>query len=131
MRGLILVVMLAGVARAGDFAQPVIDGVTSTDTVRGIDISSAPATDIIISTAPLYRQACVQNLDTSAFLVCSENVNVSTQTASNLVGVIVPPAATASQPQTPLCFSVVPGQRWYCETSSVTGTTRAVISRGR
>lgn len=108
-----------------------IDGVSSTDTVRGVDISSQTATDIIISTNPLYRQACVQNLDTSAFLACGDSVSVSTITTNILIGVVVPPASAVTTPATPLCFSVPAGNHWYCRTSSTTGTTRAVIQRGR
>ena len=108
-----------------------IDSVSSTDTVRGVDISSHTAFDIIVSTLPLYRQACVQNLDTSAFLACSDSLNVSTLTANGAIGVVLPAAPTATTPATPTCFSVVAGNRWYCRTSSVTGTTRAVIIRGR
>lgn len=108
-----------------------IDSVSSTMTIRGIDISSAPTTSVIISTSPLYRQLCVQNFDTSAFVACSENVNVSTLTANNLIGVIIAPAASTSSPAAPTCVGVPAGSNFYCRTSSVTGTTRAGISRGR
>lgn len=108
-----------------------IDSVSSTDTIRGIDISSAPTTSVIISTSALYRQVCVQNFDTTSFLACSENVNVSSQTAQNHVGTIIPAAPTATTPATPTCFSVSAGTNFYCRTSSVTGSTRAGIGRGR
>lgn len=125
----ILLGMTAG-ARA-ESVMATMDTVSSTVAVRGIDISSAPTTNVIIDENRQYRQVCVQNLDTSSFLACGENVNVSTLTASNLMGVVVPPAATASTPQAPSCFSVVAGSLFYCRTSSVSGTTRAVIVRGR
>lgn len=118
-------------AQALEAVTVTIDSVSSTMTIRGIDISSAPATSIVISTAMLYRQVCVQNFDTTAFLACSENVNVSTQTAQNHVGTIIAPAAAATSPSTPVCFSVSAGTNFYCRTSSVTGTTRAGIARGR
>ena len=131
MRVLILLLALSGSASALENAVVTIDSVSSTSTVRGIDISSAPATSVIISLTMLYRQVCVQNFDTVAFLACSENVNVSTQTAQNHVGTIIAPASAASSPATPTCFSVSAGTNWYCRTSSVTGTTRAGIARGR
>lgn len=128
---LLAVLMLPGAAHALENVTPTIDSVSSTETVRGIDISSAPATDIVLSTAVLYRQVCVQNLDTSNFLACSDNVNVSTQTSSNGVGTLIAPAPLATAPATPMCFSIVAGTKYYCRTSSVTGTTRAGITRGR
>lgn len=135
MRGLSFVFVFILACVRGSFAlEPVtvtIDGVSSTDTVRGISITTQTATDVIISTNPLYRQVCVQNFDTSAFLACSDSVNVSTQTALNTVGTIVAPAATATQPSTPMCFSVPAGNRWYCLSSSTSGSTRAGITRGR
>lgn len=131
MRGLILLLTLAGSAHALEPITVTMDSVSSTNTIRGIDIASATATSVIISTSILYRQACVQNFDTSAFLACSENPNVSTMTASNIVGTIIAPAASASAPASPLCFSVPAGTNFYCRTSSITGTTRAGIGRGR
>ncbi len=131
MRGLALVLMLTGAAHALEPVTVTIDGVSSTNTVSGVDISSQTTFDIIVSTSSLYREACVQNLDTSAFLACGDNVNVSTVSTSGLIGIIIPAAPTATTPATPLCFSVPAGNHWYCRTSSVTGTTRAVIQRGR
>lgn len=134
MTRFILAVALLVMAARAHALEPVtvtVDSVSSTDTVRGVDISSQTAFDIIISTAFLYRQACVQNLDTSAFLACGDNVNVSTISTSNQIGVIIPPAPTIATAATPLCFSVSAGTHWYCRTSSVTGSTRAVIQRGR
>lgn len=118
-------------AQALEPATVTIDSVSSTNTIRGIDISSQTATSVIISTRTLYRQVCVQNFDTTAFLACSEDVNVSTQTAQNHVGTLIAPAPTASTPSTPTCFAVSAGTDFYCRTSSVTGTTRAGIGRGR
>ena len=108
-----------------------IDSVGSTTTTRGVDISSQTTFSIIISTSFLFRQACVQNVDTSAFLACSENANVSTTTTNNAIGTIIPAAPTATTPASPQCFSVVAGHHYYCRTSSVTGSTRAIITRGR
>lgn len=118
-------------ASALETVTPTIDSVSSTMTIRGVDISSAPAFSIIISTSFLYRQACVQNFDTSAFLACSESVIVSTQTSQNSVGTIIAPAGSATTPAAPTCFAVVAGNHFYCRTSSVTGTTRAGVTRGR
>ncbi len=133
MRGLIfaVAVMLSGAAHALEPATVTIDSVSSTETIRGISIATQTATSVIISTASLYRQVCVQNFETSAFLSCSENPSVSTQTASNFVGTIIAPANTASTPATPLCFSVSAGTNFYCLSSSVSASTRAGITRGR
>ncbi len=133
MRGLVfaVAVILAGSAHALETVTPTIDSVSSTITISGISITTQTATDVVISTFPLYRQVCVQNFDTSAFLACSENVSVSTLTANALAGTIIAPAATATQPATPTCFAVVAGKRFYCLSSSVTASTRAGITRGR
>ena len=134
MTRFIFVAAMALLATGAQALEPVsvtIDSVGSTTTTRGVDISSQTAFDIIISTSFLYRQACVQNFDTSAFLACSENVNVSTITSNNAIGTIIPVAPTATTPASPTCFSVVAGNHYYCRTSSVTGTTRAGITRGR
>ena len=130
----ILAVALAGlfgVASAGDFAEPVIIGVTSTMTVTGISISSSVPTDVVISTNPLYRQVCVQNLDWGAFIACGESVNVSTLTANSLMGVYLTTATAASLGQTPPCFEVVPGKRFYCESGNKTAPSPAVLIRKR
>ena len=133
-RFLLAVAVLLASAVGASALEPVtvtIDSVSSTNTIRGIDISSAPATSVIISTGMGYRQVCIQNFDTSAFLACSENVNVSTQTAQDLVGTIIAPATAANTPASPLCFSVSAYTNFYCRTSSTTGTTRAGVARGR
>ena len=129
----ILAVALAGlfgVARAGDFAEPVIIGVTSTITVTGIAISSSVPTDVVISTNPLYRQVCVQNLDTSNYIACGETVSVSTQPASAFAGVQIAKGA-AAVPIAPYCFELVPGKRFYCASGSTSASTNAVIIRKR
>ncbi len=118
-------------AKALEPATVTIDSVSSTMTITGISIASATATSVIVSTFPLYRQVCVQNFDTTSFLACSENVNVSTQTAQAAVGTILAPAGSATTPSAPTCFSVVAGNHFYCRTSSTSGTTRAGITRGR
>ena len=133
MRGLIFVVsvLLASAAQALDFAQPVLFGVTSTMTVSAMSISNVTPTDVIVSTAPLYRQVCVQNLDTTAFLACGESISVSTQSASSLMGVYLTTATAVSYAVPSDCFEVVPGKRFYCLSASATGTSRAVIIRKR
>ena len=133
MRGLIFaVLMLSGLAaHSGDFAQPMIIGVTSTVTVQGITISSSPATDVVISTMALYRQVCVQNLDTSAFIACGDTVNVSTIQASGLMGVYLTTATATSLATYPPCFELVPGKRFWCASAESNATSRAVIIRKR
>ncbi len=108
-----------------------IGSVQSTSTIRGLSIDTAAATSVVISLAPLYRQVCVQNLDLVASLACGDNVSVSTLTASNLMGVVVPPAASTTTAASPMCFEVVAGRHFYCRSASVTAPTRAVIIRKR
>lgn len=105
--------------------------ISSTRTTVGMDISSAPATNIIVSTTAVWRQACVQNLDITAFLACGENILVSTLTSHALAGTFISPATSSTTFATPTCFSVLTGSPFYCRSSSVTGTTRASVSRGR
>ena len=132
MRGLIfaVAVMLAGVAHA-DNAVTSIMGVTSTMTVSGISIATQTATSVVISTAPLYRQVCVQNLDWSNFIACGENPSVSTLTASGLMGVYLTTATAASLANPPPCFEVVPGKNFYCLSASHSAPSPAVIIRKR
>ncbi len=133
-RFILAVALMLGAAAGASALEPVnvtIDGVGSTDTVRGISIATQTPTNVIISTGPLYRQVCVQNFDTSAFLACGDSVLLSTQTALNNVGTLIAPAATATQPATPTCFGVPAGNPWYCLSSSVSAATRAGITRGR
>ena len=134
MTRLILLAVLFLSAVGAQALEPVtvtIDSVSSTNTIRGIDISSAPATSVVISTGMLYRQVCIQNFSATSYLACSENVNVSTLTAQNHVGTILGVAASTSAPSFPTCFSISAGTNFYCRTSSVTGSTRAGIARGR
>ena len=132
MRGLIfaVAVMLAGVAHAGDFSEPVIFGVTSTITISGVSIATQTATDVVISTNLLYRQVCVQNLDTNAYIACGDTVNVSTTAANALAGVQIAKAPAAG-PAIPFCFELVPGKRFWCESASVTAASPASIIRKR
>lgn len=134
MRGLIfsVFVLLAGTAGAIDFAQPVIYGVTSTVTVSAINISSGAgnATSVLVSTGPLYRQVCVQNLDYASFLSCGDSVNVSTVQASNLFGIFVATASATTLSVYPPCFEVVPGKDFFCR-SAASNPSRAVVIRKR
>ena len=128
----VVAVMLAAIgAHALEPVMVTIDGVSSTDTVRGVDISSQTAFDIIVATAPLYREACVQNLSTSGYLACGDSASVSTITSNNLIGIIIPASPAITTPASPTCFSVPAGNHWYCLGSWVLGTMRAVIQRGR
>lgn len=107
-----------------------IHSVQSTSTIQGIAISSSTGTDVIISTGPLYRQICVQNLDNAAYLACSETVSVSTAASNALAGIVVSTAPTSGQ-NVPSCFEVVAGNAFYCRTSNTAGSSRAVIHRKR
>lgn len=133
-RFLLAVAVLLASAVGAAALEPVtvtIDSVSSTNTIRGISISSATPTSVVISTSIGYRQVCIQNFDTTAFLACSELPTVSTQTAQDHVGTIIAPAPAANSPASPLCFSVSAYTNFYCRTSSVSGTTRAGVARGR
>ncbi len=135
MRGLIFAVaaLFAAVtahAGSGDYAVPSIQAVTSTMTVATISIATQTATDVVQSTGPLYRQVCVQNQDSGAFLACGETVSVSTIVANSLFGVFLA-TNTATLPASPFCFEVVPGSRFFCKSGSVSAASRAVIIRKR
>ncbi len=109
-----------------------IDTVSSTNTFSGIDISSSVPTSVVVSTSPLYRQVCVQNISTSVYLACGERVNVSTITTSSRIGVILPAATAITTPYAPTCFSISAGTDFYClHDAALLGTSRAVIIRGR
>lgn len=105
--------------------------VKSSETVRGIDISSQTPTSIVIDTTQMFRQVCVQNLETITSLACGENPAVSTITTSNLIGIIVPPATSTSTVPSPTCFAIVPGRNFYCLGSKNTASSRAVVMRAR
>ncbi len=123
-------VTFGGATRSPEAATK-ITVVRSSNTTSGITISSASATSVIVDTTQMFSQVCVQNFDTSAFLACSENASVSTQTANALIGTVLAPAASVTAPAMPACFGVIPGYNFYCRTSSVSGTTRAGITRVR
>lgn len=108
----------------------IIESVQSTATISGIAIASAPATSVIVSTPMLYRQVCVQNLDFGNFLSCGESVSVSTISTSAQAGVVIS-TRVAGAGMDPQCFPVVAGNQFYCRSSSVTGSSRAVIIRKR
>ncbi len=133
MRGFLMavaVLLAAATAHSGDFAEPVIIGVTSTMTVSGIAISTFTGTDVVVSTSALYRQVCVQNLDTSNYIACGDTVSVSTQPANALAGVQIAKGA-AAVPVAPACFELVPGHRFWCASGSTSAATNAVIIRKR
>lgn len=133
MRGLIfaVAVLLAAVSAHADNAVPSIMGVTSTMTVSAISIATQTATSVVVSTGPLYRQVCVQNLDSSAFITCGENVNVSTISANELMGVYLTTATATTLGNQPPCFEVVPGKDFFCHSGSVSAASRAIITRKR
>lgn len=106
-----------------------IESVYSTSTIATVTIASVTTTDIVISTVPLYRQVCVQNLSQTSYLACSENVNVSSTPTDALFGVEV---SSGGVPLAPICLPVVAGQRFYCRSSGTTQAAhRAAIHRKR
>lgn len=132
MTKLLFAAALLAAVRAGavEPATVTIEGVSSTDTIRGLSISSEPATSVIISTNMGYRQVCVQNIDGGSYLACGDSINVSTLAASNAVGVWIS-TFVATQANPPVCFGVPAFKDWFCRTSNVAGSTRAVIQRKR
>lgn len=131
---------LSAFAQANSQVRPqavtsVIGSASSSFTVTGLSISSAPATSIVVDTAQQYKQVCAQNLDTTSALYCGETINVSSYTttagALALHGVVVPPATSATAPSSPVCFAIVAGTNFYCRTGKVTAATNAVIIRAR
>lgn len=139
MKNLILAFcVLAGAgaaARAEIYNLPLtstLETAGSSTPFRGADISSAPATDVTFgANDPGWKNLCIQNLDTSKFLACGPDLEVSTQTASNQVGVLIRPMPSSTQPDPPTCFAIVARAPFYCRSSSVTGTTRAGVHRFR
>lgn len=132
LAGLALVILAGSFSFALEPVTVTIDSVSSSMTVRGIDISSSVPTSVIVSTTPLFRQVCVQNISTSTWLACGDNVKVSTITTGDGIGVVIPAAPTITTPYTPTCFSVVAGNHYYClHSADLNGTSRAVIIRGR
>ena len=136
MRPLILAVSVILASAVGASAlEPVtvtIDSVSSTMTIRGIDISSGTTpTNVVISLTMLYRQVCVQNLDATSHIACSESTLVSVTASSDNAGAVIAPASAAGSPSAPTCFSIPAGTAFYCKSSSAAGSTRAVIARGR
>jgi hypothetical protein len=134
-RFILALALVAGVSVFSSALEPVtatIDTVSSTMTTAGIDISSHTPTSVIVSTRPLYRQVCVQNISTSVWLSCGENVAVSTFTTSDLIGTIIPAATSVSAPDMPVCFAVPAGNHFYCiHDGALRGPSRAVVTRGR
>ena len=127
---LFLMLMTVGVSAMENNSVVTINSVQSTSTISGIAIASAPATSVVISTSMLYRQVCVQNLDWGNFLSCSESVSVSTISTSAQAGVVIS-TRVAGSGMDPQCFEVVAGHQFYCRSSSITGSSRAVIIRKR
>lgn len=103
----------------------------SSITVSGLDISSQTTTSILGGLNSGWKQACVQNLDTSNALYCGDNVAVSSITTNVLIGVIIAPALNATSPAQPTCFNVVENLDFFCRTGNVSGTSRAVIAKAR
>lgn len=127
---LLLLLAIPAAATPLEMVSPSIESVGSTNTVMGITIASSPVTSVIISTAALYRQVCVQNLDQSGYLACGETINVSTMSSSAFAGVIITTASTTNIVP-PYCFTVPPGTNFYCGSSRVNTTSRAIIMRKR
>jgi hypothetical protein len=99
--------------------------------VVGIDISSAPATSIVLGPNNGWQNVCLQNLDLTNALYCGDSVSVSSITTNALIGTIIPPAVDATHPAQPTCFALVAGADFFCRTGSTSGTTRAGVAKSR
>ena len=127
MRGLALfgfLLLAPRVICAQENASPVVETLSSTQTCRGISISSNPATSVIISTNTLYRYVSVQNNDASLNFWCGDNSNVSVSSNTASTGMKVVPGAT-------VFFAIVPGKNWWCRNDSATSFLWASVCRGR
>lgn len=109
--------------------QGVTGTILSTSTFMGLTVSSNPATEIVISTAALYRQVCVQNQDNAHFVACGDSVNVSSTLAAS--GGVWITTFTAAVPNAPVCFPIPQGKSFYCRSSSVTGGSPITTIRSR
>lgn len=96
----------------------------------GVDISSSAPTTIVNVTEN-WIGVCVQNLDTTANVYCSANVNVSSVTTNANIGNVVAAAASATSVASPTCFALAIGQPYYCMGGKTTGICRTVITRMR
>lgn len=110
--------------------QGVIGAILSTSTFMGLTVSSNPATDIVISTAALYRQVCVQNQDNAHFVACGDSINVSSTLVSGVGGVWIT-TFTAAVPNLPVCFPIPQGKSFYCRSSNITGGSPITTIRSR
>lgn len=100
----------------------------SSNTCDTVSISSQPATEIVRSSVTFFTQIHVQNFDSGKQVWCSDSVDVSTLTTSNLAGVKI---GTTGLDTDKITFPLVPGQLWYCINDGVTGIVRASICRRR
>lgn len=96
----------------------------------GVDISSASPTRVINADEG-WNGVCVQNLDTTNALYASSNILVSSITTNVAIGTVIPPAASATSPAQPTCFALALNLPFYVRTGSVSGTTRAAITKSR
>lgn len=122
---------LRSIAAAQPFqAQTTVDIMTSTQTCSAVSVSSFTPTMVLTSTnVPngAYRYVAVQNLDSSNDLNCSDDVGVSTQSASVRLGFDV----AKGSPGATVVWTLVPGEPWYCLSKSQSGSSTAIICKGR
>jgi hypothetical protein len=104
--------------------------VKSSAPMIGLNISSTPATSVIVDRTQMFRWVEVQNLDSTDSLFCGPNSNVSTGTVSGTGWVIPRSSGTPVNFQSKL-FPVVPGGDFFCRNGSESRATRAIIFRGR
>lgn len=109
--------------RGPEVVTAVVETLSSTDTVRGIDISNSAGTSVVISTSAGYRFVAVQNLDATANIYCAERSNVTSNNASNLVGIKITPGTLTY-------FSIRAFTDFFCINDGAS-SKRAAIFRGR
>ena len=106
----------------------VVEIYASTDSIRGISISSSVATSVIFDTKVGYRNIMIMNADPSATIWCAERATVTANASQNQVGWPLGPHGSGGDI---LSIAVVPGSDFFCINDSGIGPTRAIIFRGR
>lgn len=119
-----------------------ITTVKSSETVVGLNISTQPATNVMIDNTQMFRWVDVQNVSGSP-LFCGDNLTtLSTGSAVSpaaATGWMIPGASTQAVSATipwpqelpHRKFDVVPGRPFYCQSGHVSAAQRAIIMRGR
>ncbi len=136
----LLVLLCASFSYSQEMVQPVRNEFGIVYTCYGISVSSAPATAMIVphtaqsgyavSLGSNLSMVEVQNHDSTNNVFCSDNVSVSTQTASSDLGIEVSAGAPTAVGSDKV-FNVVPGEQIYCVNDSTTKSVNVGVCVGR